>query len=456
MRIGGWTAGPLRSWVLGAAAVATLTLAAGGAQASGGVLDPSFASGGKVLTDLGVKSYDGASAVVVQADGKIVVAGSSKAKGKGVDFALVRYTTSGKLDSSFGTGGKVLTDFGKVDRLAAVALQADGKIVAAGDTGEILSETFIEGRFAVARYTSSGKLDPTFGRGGKAVTDLGGGSSAEAADMELQQDGTIVVVGTRSYAVGGRSYDDVAVVRFTKSGKLDTTFGSAGIVQTDMAQKGADEPSAVAVQTDGKIVVVGRTAHNGSAAEAPRADFGIVRYLSGGRLDPSFGIGGKVITDLQAGSDDWPHAVAIAADGKIVVAGDTATKGNGGTVNLDSNFAVVRYTTSGRLDAGFGTGGKVVTDFGHKTTDGASDIALQPGGRIIAAGGTYANDADFALVRYTPGGKLDPSFGRGGKVTTEFGPATSESIAAVALQADGKIVAAGSSNEDFAIARYTK
>ena len=449
--------------VVGLFAMATvIAVGAGGAQATGGALDPTFGRGGTVLTTFAAKSSEGISAVALQRDGKIVAAGSSDARG-GADFALVRYTSSGKLDPSFGTGGKVLTDFGKVDGLAAVAVQADGKIVVAGDTGEILSGSFIEGKVAVARYTSNGKLDPTFGHGGKAVTDLGGNSSAETADMALQKDGKIVVVGTRSYAVGSRGYDDVAVVRYTSSGRLDTTFGSAGKVQTDIAKKGADEPSAVVVQPDGKIVVVARTASNGSAAQAPLADFGVLRYLSSGSLDTSFGSGGKVITDLRGMSDDWPHAVAVEKDGKIVVAGETATKRPDGMVNLDSNFALVRYTAGGRLDASFGSAGKVVTGLAHASTDVVSGIAVQPDGKIVTAGSSDANhqyDQDFALVRYARGGKLDPSFGNAGKVLTAFGADTTDRVGTMSLQKDGRIIVAGSSEAnhrgDFALARYTK
>jgi uncharacterized delta-60 repeat protein len=463
VRIRKTTIGPFQRWLVPAVLAAVVATAAGGAAGAGGTLDPSFGVGGKVVTDLGVNSSDGASAAAVQADGKIVVAGTSDAKRKGADFALVRYTAGGKLDRSFGTGGKVLTDFGKVERLAAVTVQADGKIVVAGDTGEILSGSFIEGRFALARYTSSGKLDPTFGQGGKVVTEPGGNHDvAAAADIAQQSDGKIVVVGTAYYTDASRSYDDVAVVRYLNSGKLDLSFGTGGKVQTDMAKKGADEPSAVAVQPDGKIVVVGRTSHNGSAARAPLADFGIVRYLRSGKLDPSFGTGGKVITDLQTNSDDWPHALAMAAGGKLVVAGSTATKRPDGMVNLDSNFGVVRYTASGRLDAGFGTAGKIITDLGRKSGDGASGVAIQPDGKIVVVGAsdaTHQYDTEFALIRYTATGKLDTSFGTSGKVLTAFGAETSDYAAAVVIQKAGIVVVGNSqtqSNSDFALARYLK
>jgi uncharacterized delta-60 repeat protein len=441
------------------------------AAGAGGNLDLTFGTGGKVLTDLGVRSYDRASAAAVQADGKIVVAGTSDARRKGADFALVRYTTGGKLDRSFGTGGKVLTDFGKVDGAAGVAVQADGKIVVAGDTGEILSESFIDGRFAVARYTRSGKPDPTFGRGGKVVTDLGGKRNVEAAGIALQKDGKIVVAGTASYADDSGGHSDVAVVRYLSNGKLDSSFGTGGQVQTDIAGKGSDMPSAVAVQGDGKIVVVARTCHR-VVRGVPLADFGVVRYLSNGKLDPSFSTGGKLFTDLQTTSDDWPHALALEAGGKIVVAGFTATNLPNGTMNSDSDFAVVRYTAGGRLDASFGTAGKIVTPLGRKSADGASALVIQPDGKIVAVGGSDAGhqaDSDFALVRYTAGGKLDTGFGAGGRVLTAFGSRTDDAVAAVALHKDGIVVVGHSSADflvvgageagrttDFALARYRK
>ena len=143
------------------------------------------------------------------------------------------------------------------------------------------------------------------------------------------------------------------------------------------------------------------------------------------------------------GSVDRAFAMALQPDGKLVVAGDS-----------DANFALARYNSDGSLDAGFGTGGKVITSFGG--TDQASAVILQPDGKIVVAGQTDTGvSIDFALARYMPDGSLDGAFGSGGRVTTNFIGNSDDLGSAVALQSDGKIVVGGTSDDNFALARYT-
>ena len=412
----------LRRAVFGAAAAIVVVVGAGGAQAAGGQLDRTFGTGGMVLTDLGTDSNDWANAVVLQKDGKIVAAGFSDAEtGQGGDFALVRYTAGGKLDSGFGRDGKVLTALGHESEVRAVAVQADGKIVAAGTNSAdgILS-------FGVVRYTTGGKLDKSFGSGGTVSTTFGADSWWNwASAVAIQTDGKIVVAGS-SDARGGR---DFALVRYTAAGRLDATFGASGKVLTAFGPKSSDEGSAMAVQPDGKIVVAG---YSGWGSKGSPDHFALVRYTTAGKLDASFGAGGKVLTAFGNSKYSEASAVAVQADGRIVVAGN---------IGVSRNFALVRYTTAGKLDAGFGAGGKVLTDLGL-----ASAVAIQKDGKIIVVGGAMG---DVPLVRYTTRGKLDASFGTAGKVLTDLGKAS-----AVALQKDGKIVPAGEAGGDFALARY--
>jgi uncharacterized delta-60 repeat protein len=336
------------------------------AQAAAGDLDPTFGSGGEVVTDFGTLS-DQAQAVAIQPDGKIVAAGTAPSEGG--DFALARYNTDGTLDTSFGSGGKVATDFGLWEGGHAVALQADGKVVVAGFTG--VSD--IWGDFALARYNPDGTLDPTFGSAGKVVTDFG-------------------------------SAEDVA--------------------------------RAVAVQPDGRIVAVGWS----------HVDFALARYNTDGTLDPTFGTGGRVLTDFHdMGSDDRAYAMALQPDGKIIAAGSA----NGGSSG--EGFGLARYNPDGSLDSGFAFEGELIFFFGAINV--ARAVALQPDGKIVAAGG---ND-DFLLLRVTPDGRLDTSFGTDGAVATDFGG--QDFATAVALQQDGKIVSAGASfltnfDSRFALARY--
>ncbi|WP_327141411.1 hypothetical protein [Nocardia sp. NBC_01327] len=427
--------------VFGAVAILALSgcsSSQGSTPVASGVLDTTFGSGGKVTTDLG-SAADRAHAIAVQSDGKIVVAGSTQDPAQGDNFAVVRYSAEGVLDTTFGDGGKAVTDFGgKSDVVHAVAVQSDGKIVAVGtSTGATAGDDF-----AVARYTSDGKLDASFGTGGKVVTDLG--TDADHANaVALQTDGAIVVAGSMHDAVQG---DNFAVVRYTADGKQDMAFGDGGKTVTDFDGQ-ADVANAVAVQTDGRILAVGT-----SAGTTSGDDFAIARYTSDGKLDATFGAGGKVVSDLGT-TADRANAVALQQDGKFVVAGSTHDPVQG------DNFAVVRYASDGKLDSAFGDNGKTVTDFGGKA-DIAQAVVLQSGGRIVAVGtshGTQTGD-NIALARYTADGKLDPSFGTGGTVSTDLGTQADHGNAA-AVQADGKILVAGTTTDpaqgdNFALVRY--
>ncbi len=385
-------------------------------------LDSTFGNDGKVITDFG--GTDQGRAVAVQKDGKIVVAGTS-----GSDFAVARYNTDGSLDASFGMGGLVITDFGGFDGGNAVAIQKDGKIVVAGFAGDEDSV------FAVARYNRDGSLDITFGVDGKVTTDFSADADIGNA-VALQKDGKIVVA--------GRSGSDFAVARYNTDGSLDITFGADGKVITDFG--GDDEGNAVAMQKDGKIVVAGFTNVGGGDN-----NFSVARYNTDGSLDITFGVDGKVTTDFSADADRG-NAVALQKDGKIVVAGFAGGE-------EDSVFVVARYNTDGSLDITFNPMGSlpgtVTTDFGGD--DEGFAVAIQKDGKIVVAGFSNAGgDDDFAVARYNTDGSLDVTFNPTGSlpgtVTTDLDG--NDEGHAVALQKDGKIVVVGTSDNDFAVARY--
>jgi uncharacterized delta-60 repeat protein/uncharacterized repeat protein (TIGR01451 family) len=404
-----------------AALVVALVAAAlpGSAVAAPGALDPSFGIGGQVTTDFG--GFDSAQAVALQSDGKIVAVGGTASFPSG-DFALARYNADGSLDATFGSGGKVTTDFGGFDAASAAVIQTDGRIVAAGRSGS--------GDFALARYNADGSLDPTFGSGGKVTTDFGGFDAAFG--VARQADGKIVAAG-QGGAGGG-----FALARYNPDGSLDPSFGSGGEVTTHFTS-GVEVVIAVAIQLDGKIVAVGQTFAGGFQ------QFALARYNADGSLDSGFGSGGIVATNFGFDSA-FGGALAIQSDGKIVAAGRAGT-----------DFLLARYNGDGTLDATFGSGGVVTTDFGGALFDAAFGVALQSNGKIVAAGSAisgFPSSADFALARYNADGSLDASFGSGGKVTTDFGGF--DVASGVALQADGKIVAAGQggAGSDFALARY--
>ena len=363
-------------------------------------------------------------------DGKIVVAGVSF--GVYGNFALARYLIDGSLDTSFGTNGLVTTDFGadSSDYGYSVALQPDGRIVVAGNSSS---------NFALARYQPDGSLDTSFGTNGLVTT--GFGASSDGYSVALQPDGKIVVAG---YNYGSSS--NFALARYQPDGKLDTNFGTKGLVTTDFGADTSDYGYSVALQPDGKILVAG------SSGEYPNDNFALARYQPDGSLDTSFGTNGLVTTDFGAG--DVGYSVALQPDGKIVVAGYSSD------YSTFVRFALARYLPNGSLDSGFGTNGLVTKDFGAGTSDYGKSLALQPDGKIVVAGFTSGSSIflSFALARYQPDGSLDTSFGTNGLVTTDFG--AEDRGYSLALQPDGKIVVAGSSNEfpngnvDFALARY--
>ena len=397
------------------------------ALAAAGDLDPTFGTGGKVTTDFG--GDDAAFAVALQNDGKVVVAGFAILPGSEWRFAVGRYDANGALDSTFGAGGKVTTDLGGANLAHSVAIQSDGKIVAAGDSA---------GGFALARYTINGSLDSTFGSGGKVTTPFG--FTAAGRSVAIQSDGKIVVAG-----LVGISAIDVAVARYDVDGSLDSTFGTGGKVTTDFGAN--DIGDSVAIQNDGKIVVAGYT--TSGLADSGTGDFIVARYETDGSLDTTFGTGGKVTTDFGGGEE--ARSVSIQSNGRIVVAGNSDAAGGG----TGSDFALARYNTDGSLDTTFGTGGKVTTDFAGAET--GYEVAAQSDGRIAMAGHTSSPaGSDFAVARYNSDGSLDTTFGTGGKVTTDFGDV--EPGLALVVQSDRKIIVAGltegGGDRDFAAARY--
>ena len=425
------------SWLLLAAALAFTfsllapALPAEAQSAAAGTLDPSFGSPGKVTTDFN-KVHDYGNAAAVQPDGKIVVAGYSHNRND-YSFELARYTADGVLDETFGSDGLVTTKFGHSnDQAHAVALQSDGKIVVAGYSYNGSDEDF-----ALARYTPTGALDATFGSGGLVTTDFGHGNDRVYA-AALQSDGKIVVAGLGNSQEGNK---DFALARYTATGALDATFGSDGLVITDFGG-GNDGVYAAALQSDGKIVAAGYSGGNSALA----------RYTADGELDETFGDSGKVTTDFGGGKDQ-AHAVALQSNDKILVTWTVLP------ASSNRDFGLARYTAAGALDASFGNGGKVTTDF-DSDYDRANAMALQSDGKIVVAGQSHnGSDNDFALARYTASGQLDAAFGDGGKVTTPIGKSNDHGYA-VAMQPGGKIVVAGysynGSNYDFALARYTR
>lgn len=348
---------------------------------SNGLPDTSFGTGGAAVLKLS-SGDENAKALVIQSDGKIVIAGGAVQFGSYETSVVLRLTADGVLDSSFGSGGKVLIDFGVPSHAHAVVLQSDGKVVMTGET----YTTSDGGMFALARLQSNGALDTSFGTGGKVSQVLGTGGNGHA--LAVQSDGKVVVGGYATSTETRRT--SFAVLRFSSTGVLDTSFGSGGTSLISVGT-GNNYCHALLLQSDGKIVL------SGGANTATNFDFALVRLNINGTLDTSFGSGGTVTTNFVSGSTpsiEETAAAIIQTDGKIVAGGYS-----------DRKFAVVRYLANGSVDTSFGTAGMVTTVVGSDGDDWIKSMALQSwDGKIIAAGySKNGTNFNLALTRYSGG-----------------------------------------------------
>jgi len=304
----------------------------------------------------------------------------------------------------------VLTSFGRYSEAAGVVLQRDGKLLVAGwsgNAGPRYGPADDDGHLVLARYLRNGQPDASFGRGGKVENS----SLAGAGAIAIQLDGEIVVLCSSSY----RSRAHFALARYNADGTADQTFGQDGTVAVGFFA------FALTIQPDGRIVAAG----SGGNDEHP--DFALSRYMPDGSLDRSFGRGGTAL--INFGGSEGAGAVAVQPDGKLVATGSSDALGNMPLPNEPphNDGALARYTANGTLDTSFGRHGKVLTtaDRSGDLESGASGVAIQPDGKIVAAGSlgpedTGDEDWDFLVVRYTAQGRLDGSFGNGGKVATDF------------------------------------
>ncbi|MCZ4608505.1 calcium-binding protein [Streptomyces sp. Lzd4kr] len=394
------------------------------------------------------------------------------------------FAAPGDLDATFGTGGRVTVTAPSYAEGEDVAVQPDGKIVS---VGWLQDPEYLDAEFVLTRHNSDGSVDTSFGGGdGEVVTDFENGNDV-AQRVAIQPDGKIVVAGRHQ-----ETDDEFAgccwftVARYNSDGSVDTSFGGGdGWVSPGLAG-GAEEAVGVAVQPDGRIVAGayaggwfavlrylsdgtpdssfgggdgltmtafsdtggggasaqdmilqpnGKIVMAGSAGES-FFDFAVARYNPDGSPDTTFSGDGKVTTDL--GGYNWGETVAVQSTGRIVVGGQSADR-----------FALVRYNVDGSRDTAFGTGGVATTDFGG--TAGVNDLVVQPDERIVAAGS--GSPGDFLLARFNPDGTLDTGFGTGGRATTDFG--AGDRANALALQTDGKAIAFGNDNNGRRLmARY--
>ncbi len=378
-------------------------------------LDPGFGDGGIVITQLNPNNNNIAfNSIITTSDGKILTAGNGA-----YSFALIKYNSSGLVDSSFGNNGRIIHSITNSVALGgsaqAIVEQADGKIVVAGyaDMGSMGNDDI-----AVVRLNADGTLDNSFGNAGEAIFEIY--YRDKCWGIALQNDGKIVLCGDTKY--GGESL----IMRLNSDGSLDTTFNKTGIFTTHYGNY-SESLEAILVRPDGKILAGGHTQINSDLG------FLLLQLLPNGTLDSNFGTNGAVITSgLGFGND-----IALQHDGKIVMVGR----------EIFSDGYIVRYLPDGRIDSGFATNG--IINIKHPLGNlGLETAAIDANGKIYAAGFVYDgpssnSDEDMFIIRLDSTGKKDPFFGGSNGIVTSVSPNT-ERTYSMCLQPNGKILTAGS------------
>lgn len=421
-----------------------------------GSVDVNFGASGLVTTAFGGSLSD-AEAVAIDPQGRIVTAGFAQIPvGTGQiqePFAVARYNNDGSLDSTFGLSGRVMVDFnGQGAQANALALNASGGAILAGESFQGGTNSI-----ALAQLFPDGTLDPSFGTGGKVVSNLLTSTSGDSRAMAIQPDGKIIAVGASTPATG----EEFALMRYNADGTLDASFGQGGVTTTQFTminpysrqtEVGNAIAEGVAIDDQGRIVVAGYESDNNG-----KSTIVLARYSPDGSLDPTFGVGGQVTTDINFSGTNKAFNVKIDSSGKIVVAGFTGVY----PYSSYEDFAVLRYNSDGTLDGSFGSGGEATIDF-FGQSDEAYGLAIQSDGKIVVGGTAYQPNApaDMAVARLNADGTLDASFGSGGKATADFG-STWDFGYGMTLDAQGRIIMAGASYRgyptyyDFAVARFS-
>jgi uncharacterized delta-60 repeat protein len=415
---------------LGAALVALVL--PGVAWGAAGALDPSF-SGDGIVTSTHDYQGDGAGPVAIDSHGRIVVSSEG---------TIERYTPNGTPDKTFSGDGQTSTTCGSI---AYIAIDSQDRILTVG-SAENPADPNHHQVFAVARLRANGTPDLSFSGDGCVLTPIGGVWDDVASGVTIDPQGRIVVSGySYKKRVGTNVPDSLfAVARYLPNGSPDTSFSGDGQLRTEFPNATRSYGGGVAIDSKGRIVVAG------SADDS----FAVARYGPAGGLDHSFSGDGMVTTAMGANRSAG-GAVAIDDSDRIVVAGRLSPS------DLSSDLALARYRPNGALDPSFSGDGKAFTSFG-RDQNGASDLAIDPQGRIVVSGWAwdepYGRHAVFALARFTPAGSLDPVFSSDGRVTTMIGGLSYGG--GVALDPAGRIVVGGSTRRAdggdprIAVARY--
>jgi uncharacterized delta-60 repeat protein len=389
--------------------------------------DLSFGTNGITLTPFPFPIN--AAAAMLEPDGKIVVTGVIIGA-DGPDVLVVRYTPEGSLDTTFGSGGVVVTDVDNhsQDFGEAVALQGE-KIVVAGDVSSP-----IQG-FLLLRYNPDGSLDPSFDGDGKVVTPFLAEKVAAASTLRVSRTGKLFAGGMAEI----KETSNFAVARYLVDGALDPGFGG-GDGKVTLELGGHDVITALTQDAANRLVVAG--------IGGPNNDIALARFKTNGSRDLAFGTGGKVLLDL--GGDDVARAVGVRTSGEIVVAGFRQISDN-------TDFAIAQFLPNGSLDPSFGVGGKVVMDLtpGATGSDLITSLAITPGSRLLVAGTSCTDLCRYFIARFLPAGTIDGNFLGGMIAGKEFAPTTNSRVTSLLVRPqNGKVVVVGTTDTGVALARF--
>jgi uncharacterized delta-60 repeat protein len=392
----------------------------GAALVKDGDLIESFGEDG--LARLGIVDAYGmtTSKPVLDANGKITYC-ATRDTASGLDFVVARVNPDGTPDTSFSGDGKLTVNFGgNDDECAALVVQADGRIVVAGSTDDGATRTF-----ALARITTVGTLDTSFGTGGRQQVqfDVYGSTFSEAHALAIQPNGRLVVAGYMRLPDGSQN---MAIVCLLPDGSYDASFNGTGRQRVEINPDGDySRARALALDGSGRVLLAGQASKRTN--DVLEADFAVARLSSDGSLDELFGDGGHTMIAFDFGADtgsnhDVAYAVQPMADGRIVLAGEADVSA---TASFNMDMAFVRLRGDGTLDPTFGNGGRTLVEFDRSPGGYDTVQALVLDGAHVVAGGYAqtedATGADLAFVRLLPNGARDQSFGNFGRRTFDFG-----------------------------------
>jgi len=413
-----------------------------------GILDLSFGDSGKVLYTTQTGFPSPANAVIIKEDGKILVGSGEYVSEKKV-FLQKQCLTDGTPDLSFGKNGEVRTDFGNGvgGFITAMAVTSDHKIITAG-IGGLDAFTPHGADVLLAKYDDKGNLEADFGANGLVIVDFGLFEYAQC--VKLLNDNKILVGGCARKTPNFEGKNNFLLVRFNADGSLDSSFGDNGKVITDVGLIYGSVINSIAVTADGSVIAAGK-AENLSGSIYNKIL--LAKYTADGELITDFGVDGFVFTDPSDGQD-FATSVALQDDGKIVAAGVT-----GAYSTQQAGMCIMRYNENGSPDSSFNQTGVFVIYFGDDNA-WAEALMIQKDKSFLLGGFKYQNSLtpdvsayDFALASVTTDGSLNASFGKGGTVTTDFSNLI-DYCNAIALQPDGKIVAAGGSSDSLGTISY--